>query len=156
MDIMQIHNKVDPERTAGGNASKGRTLSEQRKCDLDIPVRFVLVSVPEGNIIEEGSARVCNINSSEIEVSDIELPNRSLPLNPFQVTLFFQYGLSEKIHMLCSVQWINSNGSISLGLHIDQIPEKHRFRLNEFMKKFENNTKKILIVKKGENRYETH
>ncbi|MFH0889403.1 MAG: hypothetical protein V1871_09385 [Planctomycetota bacterium] len=113
---------------------------EQQKCyrwGLNIPVRFVLVSVPEGNIIEEGSARVCNINSSEIDVSDIEIPSCSLPLKPFQVTLFIEQCDLEKIHMLCSVRWINSNGSISLGLHIDQIPEKHRFRLNEFIKELE-------------------
>jgi hypothetical protein len=130
MNIAQIHNKTQVERL--------------RCRGMDIPVRFVLVSVPEDNIIEEGSARICNINSSEIEVSDIETPSRSLPLKPFQVTLFIEQEGLGKIHMLCSVRWINSNGSISLGLYINQIPERHRFRLNEFVKEFENKNKKIL------------
>lgn len=124
--------------------------NERRKfhrCAVDIPVRFVLVSILESNIIEEGSARICNINLPnwisgeagllEIEVSDIEIPSRSLPLKPFQVTLFIEKWKLERIHMLCSVRWINSNGSISLGLHIDRIPEKHRFRLNEFIRELE-------------------
>ena len=154
MNRTQVHNKSQleslserpcaigsPRHTSGQVSASGGV--ERRKCrrwGLDIPVRFVLVSVPEGYIIEEGSARVCNINPSGILVSDIELPSRSLPLKPFQVTLLIEQGSLEKVHMLCSVRWINTNGTISLGLHIDQIPEKHRFRLNEFVKEFENNT----------------
>ena len=109
---------------------------EQRKChrlSIDIPVRFVLITVPEGYIIEEGSARARNISPSGIEVSDIEIPSCSLPLKPFQVTLFIEQEGLGKIHMVCSVRWINTNGTISLGLHIDQMPEKHRFLLNEFI-----------------------
>ncbi|MFH0888365.1 MAG: hypothetical protein V1871_04075, partial [Planctomycetota bacterium] len=127
----------EPEGTASGKNPKGEGFSERRKfhiCAMDIPVRFVLVSVLEGNIIEEGSARICNINLpdwisgevglSEIEVSDIEIPTQGLPLKPFQVTLFIEQESLGKIHMLCSVRWISTNGTISLGLHIDQMPEK--------------------------------
>jgi hypothetical protein len=95
---------------------------------------LVLITIPEGNIIEEGSARVCNISPSGILVSDIETPSQSLPLKPFQVTLFIEQKGLEKIHMLCSVRWFNSNDSISLGLHIDRIPERHRIRLCEFIR----------------------
>ncbi|MFH1231312.1 MAG: hypothetical protein V1709_07445 [Planctomycetota bacterium] len=46
--------------------------------------------------------------------------------------------------MLCSVRCINNNGTISLGLHIDQIPERHRLRLSEFIKELEDKTKQTV------------
>jgi hypothetical protein len=124
MNISKIHNNT--------NQLERRRLPRRV---LDIPVRFILLTAPEGHIIEEGSARASNISPSGILVSDIETPSRSLPLKPFQVTLFIEQEGLEKVHMLCSVRWLNSNGIISLGLHIDRIPEKHRIRLYEFIRK---------------------
>jgi hypothetical protein len=105
------------------------------KKTLNVLSRLVLLNLPDGSIIEEGSARIENISLSEVLVSDIKLPSRSLPLETFQVVLFIQDEVLDKIHMLCSVRKINTNGKISMRLRIDRIPEKHQARLWEFIRK---------------------
>lgn len=102
---------------------------------VDAQARLVILTQPEGDIIEEGIAKVCNIGLGGALVSDITLPSRSLPLKPFQVVLFIQEGVLEKVHMACSVSRIASNGKVSLGLTIDRIPEKHNARIWEFVRR---------------------
>jgi len=112
-------------------------IQERRKFlrrTVDAQARLVILTQPEGDIIEEGTAKVCNIGLGGALVSDITLPSRSLPLKPFQVVLFIQEGILEKVHMACSVSRINSNGKISLGLNIDKMPEKHCAILKEFIR----------------------
>jgi hypothetical protein len=100
---------------------------------LDLPARVVILSYPDGLIQEEGHARVRNISPRGVLLSDLNLPSQSLPLLPFQLALFIEDGALERIHMMCSIKRLVSNGKPSLSLSIEQIPEKCKARLIKFL-----------------------
>jgi len=103
--------------------------------ELNLSVRVVILSQLSGQIIEEGQAIIRHLKLTGVVISDLELPNQALPLTPFQIALIIEEEPLKRIHMLCSVRQFFHNGNPGLVLNIDKIPEKHRARLWEFIRK---------------------
>ena len=100
------------------------------------------------NLLEEGTAIVRNISPEGGLISDLEIPSQSIPLAPFVVGLKIKEGTLTGIQTTCSMTRLSSwrrsamatkapNGKVFMGLKFDKIGEKHRFRLNEFVRKFD-------------------
>ena len=89
------------------------------------------------NLLEEGTAIVRNISPEGGLISDLEIPSQSIPLAPFVVGLKIKEGTLTGIQTTCSMTGLSSNGKVFMGLKFDKIGEKHRFRLNEFVRKFD-------------------
>jgi hypothetical protein len=101
---------------------------------VDIPARCYITDALGKQIREAGFAKICKISLNGVLISDVIIPSRTLPITTFKIGLFIEDNTLGKIQMLCSVRKVTYNGSLTLGLNIERIPEKHRERIEKYLK----------------------
>lgn len=147
--VSRILNKSPGVRIAEKTRQKVFTIAHQLGYDLarvlharrrayprlpvDIPVSLAIRLKKTKALYDRGTARILDLSPGGAFLSDLELPKRSLPLDPCVLYLEVRKGVLRGMRMSGEIIRLESNGRVSLGFSYRRILPEDKDKILAFI-----------------------